>query len=332
MKIHTFGIATVAALLISQLSAPLQANNIETSSYTLDQATFSLTQTNSKLSFEIDDKDPLAIDRILVDGLELTSDQAGFYEYDMEQKLEVEVVLSSDSASSLDKTDPMRHIASRTFPVRNIGLTDTAVAQSTNATRTRIRYQTFIGSDFVEAKMICLGLYINVPKVTYFNGNNRSWNADSNSYKTRFDSVITWGAKPSVSKEVSVGLTTVYLGLPPFVVPETSLRASADSMRLNTTVLSPDYVSFGIKQNVPNPFCFGADGINFDLHFYVRRDGVYTLTGNYLPVPFHEVYARDNVDPSWRQIMRSGFEVFECFTPIIGNLCDVNNLSQRSAF
>lgn len=332
MKIRTFGLATVAALFISQFAAPLPSNSTVTSSYTLDQATFSLTQTNSILAFEIDDKDSLGIDRILIDGFELTSDENGVYEYEMGQRLEVEVVLSSDSASSLDKSDPMRHIASRTFPVKNLAIADTAIAQSTNATRTRIRYQTFIGKDFVEANLICLGFYINVPNVTYFNGNNRSWNADSNSYKTRFDSVITWGAQPSVGKEVSVGLTTVYLGLPPFVVPETSRRASDESMELNTSVLSPDYVSFGIKQNVPNPFCFGADGINFDLHFYVRRDGVYTLTGNYLPVPFHEVYARDNSDPSWRQIMRSGFEFFECFTPIIGNLCDVNNLSQRSAF
>ena len=331
MKIRTFGLATVAALFISQFAAPLPSNSTVTSSYTLDQATFSLTQTNSILAFEIDDKDSLAIDRILIDGFELTSDENGVYEYEMGQRLEVEVVLSSDSASSLDKSDPMRHIASRTFPVKNLAIADTAIAQSTNATRTRIRYQTFIGKDFVEANLICLGFYINVPNVTYFNGNNRSWNADSNSYKTRFDSVITWGAQPSVGKEVSVGLTTV-LGLPPFVVPETSRRASDESMELNTSVLSPDYVSFGIKQNVPNPFCFGADGINFDLHFYVRRDGVYTLTGNYLPVPFHEVYARDNSDPSWRQIMRSGFEFFECFTPIIGHLCDVNNLSQRSAF
>lgn len=232
MKIRTFGLATVAALLISQFAAPLPSNSTVTSSYTLDQATFSLTQTNSILAFEIDDKDSLAIDRILIDGFELTSDENGVYEYEMGQRLEVEVVLSSDSASSLDKSDPMRHIASRTFPVKNLASADTAIAQSTNATRTRIRYQTFIGRDFVEANLICLGFY----------------------------------------------------------------------------------------------------GINFDLHFYVRRDGVYTLTGNYLPVPFHEVYARDNSDPSWRQITRSGFEFFECFTPIIGNLCDVNNLSQRSAF
>jgi hypoxanthine-guanine phosphoribosyltransferase len=77
MKIYTLGIATVSALLISQLSGPLPATNIATSSYKLDQATFSLEQTNSMLAFEIDDKDPLAVDRILVDGFELTPDQNG---------------------------------------------------------------------------------------------------------------------------------------------------------------------------------------------------------------------------------------------------------------
>jgi len=331
LKIHTFGIATVAALLISQLSAPLTPNNTATSSYKLDQATFTLNQSGSNLTFEIEEMDPLAIDRILVDGSELKNDVQGSYSYDMGQKMEVEVSLSSESASSNAAPGTMREITSRTFPVQNIGLANIAVAQSTSATRTRIRYQTFIGSPFVKADLVCLGWYINVPHATYFNGNGRTWDANSDSYKTRFDSIITWGSNPSVSKEVSVGLTEVYLGLPPFVVPETSQRASAESMQLNTTLLSPDYVSFGIKQNVANPFCFGADGINFDLHFYVRRDGVYTLKGNYLPVPFHEVYARDNLDPSWRQIMRSGSENFGCFTRYLGDLCDVNNLEQRSA-
>jgi hypothetical protein len=250
----------------------------------------------------------------------------------MQQQLGAEVVLSSDSASSLDKTNPMRHIASRTFPVMNIGLANTAIAQSTNATRTRIRYQTYIGSPWVYAIPACFGAYINVPGVTTFAGNDRSWDADSDSYKTRFDSIITWGSNPSVKAEVSVGETRAYVGIPSFEIPTGTATASSASMKLNATVLSPTYVSFGIKQNVANPFCLGADGINFDLHFYVRRDGVYTLSGNYLPVPFHEVYARDNVDPSWRQIMRSGIEFFPCFVRYVGNLCDVNTLEQRSAF
>jgi len=332
LKIHTFGLATVAALLISQLSAPLPNNNTATSAYTLDQATFNLAQTNSMLAFKIEDQDPLAIDSILVDGLVLTPDQNGIYEYDMKQQLQAEVVLSSDSASSTNKKDLMRHIASRTFPVTNIGLANIAVAQSTSATRTRIRYQTFIGSPWVYAIPACLGTYINLPGVTTFAGNDRSWDADSDSFKTRFDSIISWGSNPSVNAEVSVGETRAYIGIPSFGVPTGRATAPSSSMKLDAMVLSPTYVSFGIKQNVANPFCFGADGINFDLRFYVRRDGVYTLTGDYLPVPFHEVYARDNIDTSWRRIMRSGFELFPCFVPYAGNICDVNNFEQRSAF
>jgi hypothetical protein len=68
LKIHTLGVATVAALMISQLSSPLADNNTATSSYKLDQATFSLTQLNSMLVFKIEDKDTLAIDRILING------------------------------------------------------------------------------------------------------------------------------------------------------------------------------------------------------------------------------------------------------------------------
>lgn len=330
MKVHTFGLATVAALLISQLSAPLPSNSTATSTYTLDQATFSLTQTNSMLAFEIHDTDPLAIDKILIDGLALTPDQNGIYEYDMEQQLEVEVVLASDSASSLDKSDPMRHIASRTFPVRNLGLADAAVAQSISATRTRIRYQTFIGAPLAYAMPGCEGDYPNLG-FTFFNGNNRSWDADSASYKTRFDTIIAWGANPSVAKEVSVGATIAYIHVPPFMIPVSTETASSQSMKLTTSVVAPTYVSYKISQRVVNPFCSNADGIRFSLNFYVRRDGVYTMTGHYLPVPHHEIYARDNVDPSWRQLLREGSDNFACLLPILSESCEIV-VDQRAAF
>ncbi len=331
MRIHIFGIATVAALMISQQSAPLPNNNTANSSYTLDQATFSLVQTNSKLTFEVEDHDPLAIDSILVDGRELTPNQSGIYEYDMHQQPEVEVVLSSDSTHSADEADPMRHISSRTFPVRNIGLANSALAQSSNATRTRIRYQTFIGAPYVFAVPFCSGNYINIPLATYFKGDNRSWDADSDSYKTRFGTIITWGDSPSVKKEVSVGPTTALAGLPPFLLPIATETASSGNMQLTTSVVSPTYVSYRINQRVVNPFCEEADGIRFGLNFFVRRDGVYTMDGNYLPVPHHEAYARDNVDPTWRQILREGGDNFGCLLPKISSLCDVD-IKQRAAF
>jgi len=331
VKIHAFGLATVAALLISQLSAPVQNNNSATSTYTLDQATFTLVQTNSLLTFEIVDEDPLAIDTIRVNGIELRPNQNEIYEYDMQQHLDAEVVLSSDSALSDNKADPMRHIASRTFPVRNIGLANSAFAQSSNATRTRIRYQTFIGAPYVFAVPFCSGNYINIPLATYFKGNNRSWDADSDSYKTRFDTIITWGENPSVKKEVSVGPTTALAGLPPFLLPIATETASSENMQLTSSVVSPTYVSYRINQRVVNPYCEEADGIRFGLNFYVRRDGVYTMAGNYLPVPHHEVYARDNVDTSWRQILREGGDNFGCLLPKISSLCDVD-VSQRAAF
>jgi hypothetical protein len=331
MKIHTFGLATVAALLISQLSAPLPSSNTATSSYTLDQTTFKLTQTNSMLAFKLEEKDPLATDKILIEGTELAPDENGLYEYDMKQQLEVEVVLSSDSAGSLDAANPMRQIATRSFPIRNIGLSDAAVAQSTNATRTRIRYQTFIGAPLAYAMPGCEGDYPNLG-FTFFNGNNRSWDANSESYKTRFDTIIAWGTNPSVTKEVSVGATTAYIHVfPLMMIPVATETASSQSMKLTTSVVSPTYVSYKISQRVVNPFCSNVDGIRFSLNFYVRRDGVYTMTGNYLPVPHHEIYARDNFDPSWRQLLREGGDNFPCLLPILSPSCDID-IEQRAAF
>lgn len=321
-------IALLLSLIPFQASVPRMSEN----TYVLDSAKFVVIQSGSQVSVRLVDLDPDAIDTVMVDGLDIQPDSNGDYSFDMGQQIESELILSSVSAHSADSNDILRHIASRSFTVRNLGTADAAIAQSLSATKTRIRYQTFIGSSYVSAPDVCFGSYINIPGITHFNGNNRTWDADSDSYKTRFDSIITWGANPSVKPELSIGETVAYIGIPPLVAPTFRTTASSESMKLNATVVSPDYVSFGIKQNVANPFCLGADGINFDLHFYVRRDGVYTVTGNYLPVPYHEVYARDNVDTSWRQIYREGGPFFGCFTPFVGNICDVNNLEQRAAF
>jgi hypothetical protein len=331
MKIYTLGLATVAAILMSQLSAPLPPNNAATSSYKLDQATFTLNQSGSNLTFEIEDNDPLAIDRIVVNGQELMRDEAGLYKFEMGQKSNVEVSISSDSARSSESSDPIRHITSRTFPLGNLGLSEAAFAQSPLATRTRIRYQTFIGLPFVFAVPGCSGNYINIPLATYFNGNSRSWDANSAAYKTRFDTIISWGTDPAVTKEVSVGPTIAYGGIPPALFSLASETASSQSMTLTTSVLSPTYVSYRINQRVVNPFCSNADGIRFGLNFFVRQDGVYTMDGNYLPVPHHEAYARDNVDTSWRQILREGSDNFPCLLPVISSECDIN-IKQRSAF
>ena len=331
MKIHTFGIATVIALLISQLSAPLPDNETAQSTYSLDQATFSLTQTGSSLAFKIEDNDPLAKDRIVVDGQELLRDEAGLYKFEMGQRPKVEVSISSDSARSNNSSDPIRHITSRTFPLRNLGLSEAAFAQSPWSTRTRIRYQTFIELPFVFALPGCSGNYINIPLATYFNGNSRSWDANSDAYKTRFDTIISWGTDPAVTKEVSVGPTIAYGGIPSALFSLASETASSQSMTLTTSVLSPTYVSYRINQRVVNPFCSNADGIRFGLNFFVRQDGVYTMDGNYLPVPHHEAYARDNVDTSWRQILREGSDNFACLLPVISSECDIN-IKQRSAF
>ena len=331
MKIYTFGLATVAAILMSQFSAPLPNNQTATNSYTVNQATFTLNQRGSMLNFEIRDNDPLAIDKIYVDGNDLGTDQSGNYTFDMGQQLQTEVVLSSDTKNGSDASDPMRHLASRSFSVQNIGLSNIAIAQSTSATRTRIRYQTFIESPEVSAPLLCVGNYVNVPGVTHFNGNNRSWDANSNSYKTRFDTIISWGSNSAVASEVSVGPTIAYIGVPPFLAPISTETASSESMKLTVLSLSPTYVTYRINQKVVNPFCAGADGIRFGFNFYVRSDGVYTMAGNYLPVPFHEVYARDNLDISWRQMFREGSENFSCFLPVYSSTCDINT-SQRAAF
>lgn len=325
MKAYSFGLATAATLFLSQISGPGISSATATSIYLLDQATFTINQSGRKLTFEIVDSSPTAIDRIEIHGKELVKDESERYSYDMGQEPLTQVLLTSELPSISETSQPLSQVTSKLISVRNLGLSDIATAQSLSATKTRIRYQTFIENALVEVPIVgcSAGTEEAQRVINFFAGNSRTWNADSNSYKTRFDSLISWNSPHSVEPQVAVGTTAAYQYFQGQIVYAELRTAPSTSMILTPGDVSENYVSFRIQQNVANPFCEYAGGIYFDFHLYVKRDGTFTLKGKYKPVPHHEVYVRDNLDTSWRTILREGSERFECFIPVYTNVCPV---------
>lgn len=196
-----------------------------------------------------------------------------------------------------------------------------AFAATSLPSRTRFRYQTFISEyDTMAPPIACApistGDYV---LNANFLGNYRTWNPDSESFKTRSDVLVDWGAGGMLTTDFAVGETTLVLEyLYPFNLGNTTVilkkTANTDGMKLVKGVTSSDYVSFHIYTDVTNPFCWDAvtQGINYDFEFYVRRDGVFRVSGTLLRVPNHELYSRNNLVSSWRTIFQVSNQGFQC--------------------
>ncbi|CAB4944813.1 unannotated protein [freshwater metagenome] len=191
-----------------------------------------------------------------------------------------------------------------------------------------LRYQTFIPWQYVDqtspqARVACTP---NVFKNYAFNGNNRSFDALSSSFKTRMDTWIYWDQGGSLLSNTSVGATQLFEKVGNSYVLLETQRASDSSMVLSTRYQSNSYVSFNLVQNVMNPFCstLGGQGIEFDLNVQIWRTGKYALQGWAIRVPSHEAYLKESDSADWHPILKSGFDSFDCLVPDFVNIGFLN--------
>jgi hypothetical protein len=247
-----------------------------------------------------------------------------FYTVEIDQPAEP----SSDStlASSQSETSTptaLTDIRISTIPIPQPAYPmETAVAATPLPSRTRFRYQTFIVDKTVSApSWVCAPpSYDSYVVIGSFLGDDRSWDPDSNSFRTRTDALIDWGNGGDITSTHTVGMSTQILDIYYFLTHEhieKQLRASSDKLTLVQAVKSPQYVSFHINSDVENPFCVPglARGIWYDLAFFVAQSGAYTVTGTIREVPNHELYARDSINPSWQFLMHKANYGFECLAP-----------------
>lgn len=219
-----------------------------------------------------------------------------------------------------------------TFIPTSAADSQSAYAATALPSRTRFRYQTFIEEPFVLAPPpACAPLSTStVLVVARFLGDNRSWDPDSDSYKTRSDIVVDWGAGGTITPEFSVGETTritdfVFLPIPEPVTVVNKKTASSVGMKLVRGEMSSDYVSFRIISDVTNPLCldFATKGISYNFSFYIQREGRFVVNGTMLRVPNHELYTRNNISPSWRNLFQVTNQGFQCLFALSWD-CDLD--------
>ena len=334
LNIRTYSLTLVFGLAITALPSIPNETTLE-STYSVDQATFSIFQSGSNVTISVEDSDSKATDSVAINGVKINPDQNESFSASLGSEYAADVTLSSESESTISKNPQFRHFESKTISLTNLNLPDAAVAQSMLATKTRIRYQTFIGAPIVYAPPLgCTTL--TGALTTFFYGNDRSWNPDSEYFKTRFDSIISWGANPDVTDDIAVATTqrvTVPILSSDKIIYDFAI-ASGESMQLRKYILTSDYVTFQISQNVANPFCPAAEGIQFRFSFFVKRNGNYTMSGEFMQIPNHEVYVRDNINYNWRAIAQNPGDFFWCFLPIeaMTFVCTKHNALEQGTF
>jgi hypothetical protein len=211
---------------------------------------------------------------------------------------------------------------------------DSATAAIAQPAISILRYQTFIPTAYEDQTETVPRLFCTPdPLKTYaFNGNDRSFDPLSTSFKTRMDTWVYWEQGGALLSNTSVGVTELFEKVGTAYSFVASRRASDSTMAIQTISQSNSSVKFKMSQNVMNPFCNpqGWQGIQFDFEVQIWRTGKYMLDGWAIRVPSHEAYLKESDSPNWFPILKSGFTTFECLKPFYKDLLPALCLNQYS--
>ena len=206
-----------------------------------------------------------------------------------------------------------------------------SIADSANASpsaaATYFRYQTFIPMATVQAPPA--GCMLNsttaITANDYFLGDNRSFGPTATTYRTRLEATINW-TTGTLTGARDVGTTHLekanldFMGTPTGTFTLYTKTAPNTSMQVTDTGTTTSVSHFTLDQNVSDPYC-GSNGISVHVSVNVARSGAYSMYGNRIQVPSHEVYIKDSDAASWTPVMKvTATNYFLCLVP--GAACD----------
>ncbi len=207
------------------------------------------------------------------------------------------------------------------------GASESVAVATPNASSTTLRYMTFIPNAYVAAPSV--GCTYSGDFDYYFKGDNRTYSSVATTYRTKFDVLVNWGNQ-SVTSTRTVGSTKVYQLANGVYSLKSTDTASSSAMKLTPTSASLTQAKFNMRQDVANPFC-SSNGIYFDLDVTVNRSGNYSIIGDRLQVPSHEIYIKDSDVTAWKTILRDASLYFpECLTPIVSTALGCLEQTQKS--
>ena len=193
-----------------------------------------------------------------------------------------------------------------------------SASASASAAKTYLRYQTFIPDEYLGAP--ASGCTPGGSEFT-FEGNGRSFNPDSSSFKTRFQVTVDWTNNGALTYSRTVKPTKRYLigpnGQPKMETEETAV-ATNGNMIFEARSTSSTLTHFKLDHSVTNPMC--NDWFTFPIWYktdaWIARSGAYTVTNEYRRAPNHELYLKDSDENTWTALLQSYTYSMECFNKI----------------
>lgn len=239
-------------------------------------------------STPVNPKDPLAIDRI--ENLEEGANAADYDEVSIENiKLQIPSSLGFVSQES-------------------------AVAEA-SPSATTLKYMTFIRDEIVWTPK---NFGCPFPLWAYFLGDNRSFDATSEKFRTRVFVRVDWLNGGQVTHTATAGTSVVYVvpGALAFVS-----KASVDNIKVFTLATSETQSKFRISHRAADPLCLTANlfdySVAYEYDVTVQKSGGYGLEGYAKRVPNHEAYIRDSNSPAWKTVLRRESASFDCLTAVL---------------
>ncbi|OXM14826.1 DUF3238 domain-containing protein [Paenibacillus herberti] len=153
-----------------------------------------------------------------------------------------------------------------------------------------IRYQTFIGEDYVEAPADTQNRWLR--------GNNRGYDPDANyNTKTNSDAFVCFCKPSDVTFYKFVGATDVYTKVNGELQYLTTDQASTDGITMKNLEKTSGHIAFQIYHDVGIPIKvrnISPPHINVELAADFWSDGTYKFAGWHDAAPNHEFYLREN--------------------------------------
>ena len=159
----------------------------------------------------------------------------------------------------------------------------------------QLRYMTFLAEEMLPNPN---PLSLN----RFFKGDGRSFNPESNEYRTRVDLNIRFreeGAIVDLSKDV--GMSIAYNWRRKFRKAD---AASSNGIELKEVKEDTHKVAISLKHSVGNPLVPSPD-IDYQITANFYRVGVYDIIGNHDQAPNHEVYMKDARTADWGHIHKA---------------------------
>lgn len=184
----------------------------------------------------------------------------------------------------------------------NVNILPAQAQKSSNSKTWYIRYTTFIPGKIVKVPL----------RKKWFSGDNRGFDVDGKSYRTRTDvTIVCKTGSNNVTMRPFIGTSTEVTSDGTFV---DSAIASSNGIKLIIKQTYPT-IKFTVKHEVgiPRKLLFPSPDIYYSYtgEFDCEK-GTYTLEGEHDKAPNHEVYLKNSASVGWKTIYRFNGEDFTC--------------------